>query len=120
MPTYTAAGKLLGRPYVNDDQVRMPARVLKLPAEQHAWLGRGNTHPKRRPRSERLREIMVAALQCPVIPPDPGPGKNKRTSFTLPQDLIDELMQYMGTDQITVAIRRAIRADMAGLLEGTH
>ncbi len=109
----TAKHRGPGRPRLGEEM--LPSRVIKLPESQVLWLKRGDGVSA----SARLRQILnaVASLPWKELPPDPGPGRPIRSSYSVPDRAIEQLQQITGERVMVAAVRRAIRADMAGLLE---
>jgi hypothetical protein len=91
----------------------MGPTAIKLPAEQVEWLNRsGNA-------SKSLRSILTRLIKygsAGVLPPDPGPGVTVRKAYAVERSLLDQVKKYGRGRGYTVAIRRAIVADMAGIL----
>ena len=93
----------------------MPPVAIKLPAEQVEWLhrkGAGNA-------SKNLRAILARLIKygsAGVLPPDPGPGRPVRKAYTIEPSMLEAIKKYGRGRGYTVAIRRAIVADMAGML----
>lgn len=91
----------------------MVPTAIKLPAEQVEWLNRnGNA-------SKSLRSILTRLIKygsAGVLPPDPGPGRTVRKAYAVESSMLEKIKKYGRGRGYTVAIRRAIVADMAGLL----
>jgi hypothetical protein len=105
--------KKVGRPRIYTE--KLDAVAIKLPAEQVEWLHRDGS----RQASKRLRNILRRGYryaQVNVLPPDPGPGNTVRRSYTVPNELLQAIKKYGRGRGYTVALRRIIVADMAGLL----
>lgn len=104
-----------GRPRVYEDL--MTPIAIKLPDYMVDWLGRGNGPITA---SERLRDIITRATlfvaEGGELPNDPGPGRIVRSSYTLSDDLVQDARTLSDSPGYVIGLRRAIRADMAGML----
>jgi hypothetical protein len=94
----------------------MPSVAIKLPRWQVQYLENGAGG---RGRSARLRSILERLARVEghiLLPPDPGPGETDRRSYKVPERLLEAVGRYGRGRGYTVAIRRAILADMNGEL----
>jgi len=93
----------------------MPSTAIKLPRWQVQYLENGGREGGR---SARLRDILerLDAQDHILLPPDPGPGETDRRGYKVPPELLKKIARYGRGKGYTVAIRRAILADMNGSL----
>lgn len=104
-----------GRPLEYDEP--MSRYAIKLPDYMVNWLSRKEGAGVGR--AEMLRTILEKAARFDgVLPADPGPGKTVRSSYALPQSLIDVAEKRGRGRGYTIGIRRCIRADIGGMLNG--
>ena len=104
--------KKKGRPILFDEVMEPVA--IKLPSYMVDWINRTSMTP-----SKYLRLVLGKAEKFDgVLPADPGPGETVRSSYSIPTGGLKIAEKFGRGKGYTIGLRRIIRADMAGMLNG--